>query len=125
MSNASVVVLFGHTDNAIGILTEIKARAATDSDFSLHNITWIGSDSWGNKLPDEFHPMARGMLSVVHQVKASKAFDDYFLSLNPLTNRNPWFIEFWEATFNCSLGASPDLDDCEMNTHCYKIQSIR
>ena len=125
VSNASVVVLFGHTDNAIGILTEIKARTITDSNFPLQNITWIGSDSWGNKLPDEFHPMARGMLSVVHQVKASKAFDDYFLSLNPLTNRNPWFIEFWEATFNCSLGASPDLDDCEMNNQTLSRTATR
>ena len=33
-----------------------------------------------------------------------REFADYFTKLNPYTNtRNPWFREFWEHRFDCSL----------------------
>ncbi|KAJ3602050.1 hypothetical protein NHX12_029810, partial [Muraenolepis orangiensis] len=33
-----------------------------------------------------------------------REFEDYFTKLNPYTNtRNPWFKEFWEHKFGCSL----------------------
>lgn len=33
-----------------------------------------------------------------------REFEDYFTKLNPYTNtRNPWFKEFWEHRFGCSL----------------------
>ena len=31
-------------------------------------------------------------------------FDEYYFNLNPVNNsRNPWFREFWESRFECSL----------------------
>ncbi len=115
VSNASVVLLFGHNENAIGILRVLRDRVAADSTFPLQNLTWIGSDSWGDTLPDEYRSMARGMLSVVPQSNVIQEFDDYFTSLNPQNSslENPWFLEFWETQFNCSFDSSPGLDECD------------
>jgi len=39
--NASVVLLFGNEENAVGILNEIEARTRRDPSFSLQNLTWL------------------------------------------------------------------------------------
>jgi hypothetical protein len=37
----------------------------------------------------------------------SKGFNDYMKKLKPSNNkRNPWFFEFWEEQFNCSIDPS-------------------
>ena len=115
--NASVVLLFGDLQDAIGMLQEIKERVGQDSDFPLQNLTWIGSDSWGDSLPDEYRPLARGMLSTVPRSEFIEEFDNYFTSLNPANNTaNPWFTEYWENQFQCNLGLSPDLENCTVDS---------
>ena len=112
--NASVVLLFGHNVNAVGMLRVIRDKVAADNNFPLQNITWIASDSWADTLTDEYRSMARGMLSVIPQSDVIQEFDDYFTSLNPLNNlENPWFLEFWETEFNCSFSNSSDRDNCD------------
>ncbi|KAB7507758.1 Extracellular calcium-sensing receptor, partial [Armadillidium nasatum] len=47
---------------------------------------------------------AIGGLSVRIQSNYVTGFDEYYFSLRPDTNtRNPWFKEFWEHRFNCTL----------------------
>lgn len=96
--NSSVAVLFGHLNAAIGIM-----QALADGNFELKDLTWIGTDAWGDSLPSEYHSIARGMLSVIPRAEESLEFDRYFTSLHPSNHSNPWFQEFWESRFNCSL----------------------
>lgn len=120
--NASVVLLFGHMENAVRIFEAIERRVSSDAGFPLQNITWIGSDSWGDNLPDRYRSMARGMLSTVPQSKAIQAFSDYFTALNPLNNTaNPWFIEYWEEEFECDLGLSPNLNSCDVDNQAISL----
>ncbi|XP_054163269.1 metabotropic glutamate receptor 1-like [Oppia nitens] len=67
---------------------------------------WIGSDGWSDR-PDVVEGLeeeAMGGLSVRIYSTNIPDFDDYYFALNPVNNsRNPWFREFWESRFNCSL----------------------
>ena len=124
VKNASVVLLFGHMENAVGVLGAIKDRVTEDPLFPLQNLTWLASDSWGDNLPPEYHPLARGMLSTVPQFSPIQAFDDYFTALDPRNNtENPWFDEYWESVFNCNLGLSPDLPDCDVDNQTLTMSS--
>lgn len=111
--NASVAVLFGHREEAIALMDAIKRGANTDSS-SLTSITWIASDSWAVGLPEKHHDLARGMLSILPLPGNLTAFRDYFVELNPNTSHNPWFAEYWERTFNCSL-EDPSCNDGTRN----------
>ena len=115
VSNATVVVLFAHRTYADGIFHIIQRRQASDSEFPLTNITWIGSDSWSATFSSEFYPLARGMLGVLPAARTYTKFNNYFSQLTPTNNeRNPWFSEFWELQFNCSLGNNTQLSACDL-----------
>lgn len=103
VGNSSVVVLFGQLSTATGVLTAMKKRDRLEPGFA-ERFTWIGSDAWGDQLPPEFHSVANGMISVSPKASVSSDFDEYFTALNPRDYvDNPWFIEYWEAFFNCSF----------------------
>lgn len=113
--NATVVVLFGQLATAIGLLEAVERRLRVDPEFGSKNLTWIGSDAWGDQLPAELHYLTHGMLSVLPRSKRNSDFDSYFRSLNPLNDiANPWFTEYWESVFNCSLGNRPELESCDV-----------
>lgn len=70
----------------------------------MTSLLWIASDLG----PTRFHPstMMPLMGSLVFHPTTyllSGIFDSYFTSLNPLNSRNPWFHEYWEDVFKCSL----------------------
>jgi hypothetical protein len=103
VANSTVVVLFAHVSDAEGIFEAISQKQETDSKFAEREITWIGSDSWGDNVPPRYNKIAQGLLSTIPQVHLmSEIFDDYFLSLHPGKNntRNPWFNEYWEEIFS-------------------------
>ena len=114
VANSSVVILFAHLHNAEGIFEAILQR----QEFAKRNITWIGSDSWGDIVPPRYYKIAHGLLSMIPQVRLSEKFDEHFLSLHPSKNntRNPWFNEYWEEIFNCSLGGRNDVEDCNLDS---------
>lgn len=64
------------------------------------------SDGWADRsdVTDGYERQARGSMSVrIHSPNVTD-FDDYYFSLNPYTNtRNPWFREFWQHRFNCTM----------------------
>ena len=115
VNNASVAVLFGHMEAAEGMMKALMRYQQNDSNVDrseLDNLTWIGTDSWGDSLPSKYHSMARGMLSVIPRAEESLSFDKYFTSLHPNQTNNKWFHEFWESRFNCSLsGMTCDLEN--------------
>lgn len=47
---------------------------------------------------------AEGAITVELQSKKIPGFDEYMASRTPANNwRNPWFSEYWEEVFGCSL----------------------
>ena len=116
--NATVVVLFVQEVTAVGVLKAVERKWKTDPDFASRNFTWIGSDGWGEVIPSEVHEIGHGSLSIVHNSRASDKFDNYFQSLHPSNNSaNPWFGEYWESVFNCTLNDHPGLEEsCDIAT---------
>ncbi|KAH8361312.1 hypothetical protein KR084_008914 [Drosophila pseudotakahashii] len=98
--NARGVVLFTRAEDARRIL-----QAAKRANLS-HPFHWIASDGWGKqqKLLEGLEDIAEGAITVELQSEIIEDFDRYMMQLTPGTNqRNPWFAEYWEDTFNCVL----------------------
>ncbi|XP_037729107.1 metabotropic glutamate receptor isoform X3 [Drosophila subpulchrella] len=98
--NARGVVLFTRAEDARRILQAAK-RANLSQPFH-----WIASDGWGKqqKLLEGLEDIAEGAITVELQSEIIEDFDRYMMQLTPETNqRNPWFAEYWEDTFNCVL----------------------
>ena len=55
VANSSVVILFAHLNNAEGIFEAVSQRQAVDAEFAKRSITWIGSDSWRDKVPPRYN----------------------------------------------------------------------
>ena len=122
--NATVVVLFGQLATAIGLLEAVGRRQEIDPEFAAKNFTWIGSDAWGDQIPAELHSLTHGMLSVLPRSKRSNSFDEYFQSLHPLNyTANPWFGEYWESIFNCTLENQPGFEKCDLNDQTLNPES--
>lgn len=103
VANASVAVLFGHLDAAVGMMKALTAFKQNVSS-NLKDLTWIGTDAWGDSLPDEYHDIAHGMLSVIPLAEESEAFDEHFTSLHPSNyTENVWFNEYWQSRFGCNF----------------------
>lgn len=67
---------------------------------------WLASDGWGrqSKLVEGLEEEAEGAITVELQSKNIPDFDKYMESLTPENNRrNPWFGEYWEEVFGCTL----------------------
>ena len=104
VANASIAVLFGHIKAAMGMMDALAIFKNSKDGSKLNDLTWIGTDSWGDTLPEQYHEAAHGMLSVIPLARESEGLDDYFTSLHPSTyTDNIWFGEFWESRFDCSF----------------------
>ncbi|XP_057330958.1 metabotropic glutamate receptor isoform X1 [Microplitis mediator] len=102
--NARAVVLFTRAEDARRIL-EAARRSNITQPFQ-----WIASDGWGrqNKLVEGIEDEAEGAITVELQSKTIPSFDDYMQALTPQINkRNPWFGEYWEDVFDCTLPKNP------------------
>ena len=122
--NATVVVLFGQLTTAIGVLEAVERRQATDPEFASREFTWIGSDAWGDQIPVRLYSVARGSLSVIPRSRLSSMFNTYFQSLHPSNySANPWFEEYWEFLFNCSLGDRVGFQPCDVANQAIGPQS--
>ncbi|XP_005003700.1 metabotropic glutamate receptor 3 isoform X1 [Cavia porcellus] len=99
---ARVVVLFTRGDDSRELLA--AARRANAS------LTWVASDGWGaqDSVVRGSERAARGALTLELAARRLPQFDRYFRALTPATNlRNPWFRDFWEQKFQCSLRGGP------------------
>ncbi|XP_005796968.1 metabotropic glutamate receptor 2-like isoform X1 [Xiphophorus maculatus] len=97
-SNAKVVILFTRSEDARELLS---AAARMNTSF-----IWVASDGWGaqESVVRGSETAADGAFTIELASYAIREFQDYFTKLNPYTNtRNPWFKEFWEHHFACSL----------------------
>lgn len=100
--NASIAVLFGSRKTARRLLRAIK-----NSNTPLDHLTWIASDSWAMQVPPEYQSIVPGMLGMLPRILAVEDFEKYYESLDPYNHTtNPWFREYWETVFECSLSDS-------------------
>ncbi|XP_015202876.2 metabotropic glutamate receptor 3 isoform X1 [Lepisosteus oculatus] len=97
-SNARVVILFTRSEDARELLV-----AAMRMNVSF---IWVASDGWGaqESVVRGSELVANGAFTIELASYPIKEFADYFTRLDPYNNtRNPWFREFWERRFQCSL----------------------
>ena len=122
--NATVVVLFGQLATATGVLEAVERKQEIDPEFASRKFTWIGSDAWGDQIPARLYAVARGSLSVIPRSLLSSKFDTYFQSLHPLNySANPWFREYWESVFNCTLSGSVRFQPCDLDNQALSPES--
>ncbi|XP_028680726.2 metabotropic glutamate receptor 3-like [Erpetoichthys calabaricus] len=96
--NAQVVILFTRSEDARELLA-----AAMRMNVSF---IWVASDGWGaqESVVRGSELVADGAFTIELASYPIKEFETYFTKLNPYNNtRNPWFREFWERRFQCSL----------------------
>ncbi|RVE45868.1 hypothetical protein evm_009467 [Chilo suppressalis] len=97
-------IIFGSDQEVAGVMRAVERGNAT----SL--FSWVGSDGWSARslVSDGNERAVEGTISVQPQANDVRGFTDYFLNLNVKNNkRNPWFVEFWEAHFQCRYPGSP------------------
>ena len=112
--NATVIVLFSTRETANGLLQAVAKKQKMDPNFRSRNFTWIGSDAWGERILPELYSVAQGALSVIPRTFVNKEFDTYFQSLHPTNYTiNPWFVEYWEWKFNCTLSGQQGFTQCD------------
>ncbi|CAG5125467.1 unnamed protein product, partial [Candidula unifasciata] len=102
---APVVIVFVRIEDATGLLNAASRKNLTGK------FVWVASDAWGNRLtPVKNNPLAaQGAITLELQSTLISKFEDYFLNLNPRTNkRNPWFIEYWEEVHKCTWNEVTD-----------------
>ncbi|KAJ9583836.1 hypothetical protein L9F63_021839, partial [Diploptera punctata] len=98
--NARVVVCFCEGMTIRGLLKATLRLNLTG------RFLFLGSDGWADRsdVTDGYEMQAMGSISIrIHSPNVTD-FDDYYFSLNPYNNtRNPWFREFWQYRFNCTM----------------------
>ena len=113
--NATVVVVLAELETVNGLLDAIERRKQMDTTFTKEFV-WVGTDVWTDRLNIERKNTARNIIGVVSEEIDNDDFNAYFTSLH-ISNHtdNPWFGEFWEAHFNCSLNGTlnPSLTPCD------------
>lgn len=99
-STARVVACFCEGMTVRGLLKSMR-RLNVAGELLL-----IGSDGWSDRYDviEGYEIEAVGGISVRIYSPYVTEFDPYYFSLHPDNNtRNPWFREFWEHRFNCTL----------------------
>ncbi|XP_053575730.1 metabotropic glutamate receptor 3 [Bombina bombina] len=111
--NARVVVLFMRSDDTRELLAAANRFNAS--------FTWIASDGWGaqESIVKGNEHIAYGAITLELASHPVREFDKYFKSLNPNNNyRNPWFKDFWQQKFQCSLqNKIPHAKACDKRLH--------
>ncbi|VDM18247.1 unnamed protein product [Hydatigera taeniaeformis] len=114
---AKVVVCFCQGETVAGLLRAMDTLHLQGKGYML-----IGADGWSDRQDilgplinpktgeRAFSRLAQGSLSIKLHSPEVKDFDEYFTSLTPQShhNVNPWFTEFWEQKFDCSIIPSSD-----------------
>ena len=112
ISNASVIVLFGQTETAQGILEAMQRKREA---FANKQFVWVGTDGWADYLDEEHKAMAKYVISTAHKTLNSSDFERHFRSLHVENSSNPWLREYWDA-FNCS-NVAPDVTCRPIDTY--------
>ncbi|KAH6946611.1 hypothetical protein HPB50_014202 [Hyalomma asiaticum] len=99
-SQARVVALFTRGKDSRALLAAAK-RAKVVSHF-----VWVSSDGWGTQahVVDGLDDQAISAITVELDSMVIPEYDSYMKNLTVDNNkRNPWFREYWEDVFQCSV----------------------
>ena len=101
LPKVNVIVVFALADVAFAI-----TQAVHNANLQ-RNLTWIGSDGWGDELEGkDFGPLTYGGLFVRPQSDSVPIFEDYFSQIDPDRDEiTPWLASYWQEqknTENCS-----------------------
>ncbi|KAF2357748.1 Receptor ligand binding region [Trinorchestia longiramus] len=105
---AKVVVIFADSTVAVRLLEKFRnERHGHERSESMK--IFVGSDGWTVKtVQKHLQSVVENTIAVQPLVQQIPGFDSYFSRLRPESNsRNPWFQEFWEDKFQCSLQSDP------------------
>lgn len=107
----TVVVFSSQERQIVNLLQAAKDRGQTGK------FQWLGTDSWGNVLwLKGLEEVALNTITVSPKTEELKTFNEHFYNLHPKENiRNPWFKEFWERHFNCSIANETNGGCSELN----------
>ncbi|XP_074651721.1 metabotropic glutamate receptor 5-like [Tubulanus polymorphus] len=112
--NAKVVVCFCEGRTVKSLFRAIKVKGIKN------HFVIVGSDGW-NVRPEVVRGVeeyAQGSFSIRLHSPPVVRFDKRFMSLRPFNNsRNPWFQEYWQYSFNCSI-KGPDFMEKFRNKSC-------
>ena len=98
--NASVALLYGYRNQAVGIMDAIQRLLKREPDSPLQYLTWVGCEAL--RVESKYHSIVRGMIRMQISVKGSPEFQAHITSITPQDARNPHFKEYWEEKYNCS-----------------------
>ena len=118
VSNATVIVLFAQLATVDGLLDAVQRRRERDHTFATKQFLWVGTESWTTALDPKRYEIARSVIGVIPKAVNTTGFDEYFQRLH-ISNHtdNPWFAEYWEDYFKCSLnGTNPALPICNVSS---------
>ncbi|KAG7155867.1 Metabotropic glutamate receptor 5-like [Homarus americanus] len=116
---ANVVVCFCEGMTVRNLLLAAQRNNVTS------RFLFIGSDGWADRsdVVAGLEEAAVGGLSVKITSSSVGEFDDHYFQLDPDNNkRNPWFKEFWQMRFNCSL---PGHEEIVSLPPCSGMESLR
>lgn len=103
--NAKLVIIFiSDYEDVRKIVTSLH-ESSQPGEFLL-----LGSDGWSNieSVVKNHETFADGSITVSVMSHNSSGFGTYIESLRPTTNEeNPWFKEYYEELFDCSLDEGP------------------
>ncbi|KAL3230342.1 hypothetical protein MRX96_023396 [Rhipicephalus microplus] len=97
---ARVVALFTHGEDSRALLAAAKKANASS------NFVWLASDGWGtqSQIVESLHDQDINAITVELDSRAIPEYDVYMKNLTLENNeRNPWFREYWEDVFKCSV----------------------
>ncbi|XP_067668120.1 metabotropic glutamate receptor 4-like [Haliotis asinina] len=110
-SHGKVVVVFAGPTHARQLFSAVK-RAS-----DLRRYIWIGSDGWAKRIKNlaEFWEVGLGAFTFTFYSEEVPGFTKWFQEKDPLSEKDPWFKEFWERQFACSFDpANGKLCDASM-----------
>ncbi|RWS17798.1 metabotropic glutamate receptor 3-like protein [Dinothrombium tinctorium] len=107
--NARVVFLFIHPKNTRMLLEAANRLEISDLFIWIMPFIIIEHPEYLKNLES----FAENALSIQFQPSNVAEFNNYLENMTPESNkRNPWFKEFWQAHFNCSLSIKDAHHEC-------------
>ena len=75
---------------------------------SLSDLQWVmGTPFIDDPSYNQLKGVIKGLVSIREHSNLIPEFRSYFTKLNPSFNpRNPWFRQYWEQTYNCTVGVT-------------------